>query len=376
MGKEVPTATGRWKHNLFIREASCRCAAQPRFESVCSLCDYWVGQRFVTMSRQSMKKPCICRPFANTCLLIPSMMAALACSADGPGTGNSGTAHSAPNSQDTVHSDQNGVSGNNGSAGVAPVASGGWSGNNAGAAATGEATAGTAGNAIEGNAATGTAGNAAGGDATGGMAGNAPGGNAGTATAGNGIGGVPSTDDETCGEAIETANRPGKTAVLFITDGLGTCGQGTPADVQAANWLTQGIVTHVVSVASFGWMFPDDGKPFNDSVAVAGGTQESLNPADVASLNATLSDIMQSASAAPSCEVTLEGGQLIDLDAACERGTVTLSGEPIACDQQNKTEGFWVKAPDQIELVGSACDKLQAEGQLSASFPCDVIVIE
>ncbi len=177
-------------------------------------------------------------------------------------------------------------------------------------------------------------------------------------------------------EAIDAAALPGRTAVLFITDGLGTCEQGTSADAQAATWLAEGIQTYVVSVASLGLLIPGDGSAFNDAVALAGGTDQALNPADVSSLNAALRDIMQEASAAPSCEVTLEGGELIDLDAACERGTVTVAGVDIACDQQNKTEGFWVKAPDQIELVGSACDTLQAEGQLSASFPCDVIVIE
>jgi hypothetical protein len=178
-------------------------------------------------------------------------------------------------------------------------------------------------------------------------------------------------------DAIATANHPGITAVLFITDGLGTCGQGTPAYDQAANWLQQGIKTHVVSVASFGLLFPADveGQAFNDKVALAGGTDRSLNPTDVATLNTALSEIIQTASAAPSCEVRLEGGELIDLESACERGTVTINGEPIACDQQNKTDGFWVKGPDLIELVGSACEKLQAQGQLSASFPCDVIVV-
>jgi hypothetical protein len=177
-------------------------------------------------------------------------------------------------------------------------------------------------------------------------------------------------------DGIAAANLPGKTAVLFITDGLGTCDQGTPADVQAAAWLSEGITTHVVSVASLGLLIPGDGQAFNDSVAAAGGTGQSLNPADVASLNTALAEIIQSAAAAPSCEVSLEGGKLNDLVSACERGTVTVNGALIACDQQDKIDGFWVKSADQIELVGSACDKLQAEGQLSAAFPCDVIVLE
>jgi hypothetical protein len=181
---------------------------------------------------------------------------------------------------------------------------------------------------------------------------------------------------ERAAQAIESANLPGKTAVLFITDGLGTCNQGTPAEVQSANWYAKGITTYVVSVASAGILIPGDGQAFNDAVASAGGTDLSINPADVASLESELQNIIQSASAAPSCEVTLQGGKLKDLDAACERGTVTVNNEPITCDQQNKVEGFWVKGPDRIELVGSACEKLQTQGQLSASFPCEFIIIE
>jgi hypothetical protein len=182
---------------------------------------------------------------------------------------------------------------------------------------------------------------------------------------------------EHAANAIATANLPGKTAVLFLTDGLGTCGQGTPADVQAAEWLNQGIKTHVVSISSISLLdLFGMGQVFNDGLAAAGGTGQSINPADVASLNTAFSEIIESASASPGCEVTLQGGDLIDLDQACERGTVTVGGEPIACDQQNRTDGFWVKSSNQIELVGSACEKLQAEGQLSASFPCDVILLE
>jgi hypothetical protein len=171
--------------------------------------------------------------------------------------------------------------------------------------------------------------------------------------------------------ALMDPSLSGNTAVLFLTDGAGTC-QTQPVDAatQAMTWAAQGIKTHVVSLGMGG------GQAFNDGIAVAGGTTASVSPTDAAALSAKLHEIVQTATAVASCDVTIEGGKLSDPARACELGTVTVGSQGVACDQDGQADGFYVAGADRIVLVGSACDLLMANGNLNAVFPCEVIVPE
>ncbi len=182
-------------------------------------------------------------------------------------------------------------------------------------------------------------------------------------------------------DAIQNAGLFGKTAVLFLTDGAGTCLQGTTAEAHAAAWLQQGILTHVVSTAvsdgaQSNPLLCADGGAFNESVAQSGGTAPAINPTDVGELTTALQGIVQSAVGVASCEVPLQGGRLSTLQEACEQGSVTVGGQPVPCDQENRSEGFYLKDVSTMQLVGSACTKLETVGSLSAVFPCELIIIE
>lgn len=167
----------------------------------------------------------------------------------------------------------------------------------------------------------------------------------------------------------------GTVAVLFLTDGGSTCFPGTmttdgtgtipAADQIAAAWAADGIRTHVVSVQP-------GGSAFNDRLAQAGGTGSSINPANQQEIDAAMASIIQETAAVASCDIVLEGGALDDLEGACERGDVTLGPTKLACDP---VDGFSVTGSSAISLHGAACDALMAGGYLTATFPCDVVVL-
>jgi len=183
--------------------------------------------------------------------------------------------------------------------------------------------------------------------------------------------------------AFETADRAiqslkngmpvldGNTAVIFVTDGEGTCTGASTAAGLAGQWAGDAnypIDTYVVNVNP---MAGGAGTQFNDAVAAAGNTGTSVNPANQVELQNAMSMILQSTASVASCDITLTDGALDDLQGACDRGTVLLGPDKLACDANN---GFQVTGPSQMELFGTACDQLMAGGILHASFPCDVVV--
>jgi hypothetical protein len=173
-------------------------------------------------------------------------------------------------------------------------------------------------------------------------------------------------------QALASANLSGNTAVLFLTDGAGTCAN-LPVDaaMQAAAWAAEGIQTHVVNLDS--GILAGGGTAFNDAVAAAGGTGASVNPTDSAALSTKLQEVVQTATAVASCDVTLDGGRLTDHARACELGEVRVGAQRVPCDQEAQLEGFYVAGDDRVILVGSACELLQQDGILTAVFPCEVI---
>jgi hypothetical protein len=58
-------------------------------------------------------------------------------------------------------------------------------------------------------------------------------------------------------------------------------------------------------------------------------------------------------------------------------GTVTLNGKPVPYDDPGlPDEGWHLKTPSTLELVGEACKTLKAtpNATLSARFPCGVVI--
>lgn len=163
----------------------------------------------------------------------------------------------------------------------------------------------------------------------------------------------------------------GSTAILFLTDGGSTClpgaptpdGMGTIADANqvASKWAALGVRTHVVSVQP-------GGSAYNDQLA-ASGQGTSINPSNPQELEAAFASIIQETASVASCDITLEGGRLTDLDGACQLGTVLLGPNKLACDPAN---GFSVTGESSISLHGSACDGLMDGLALTATFPCEV----
>jgi hypothetical protein len=163
----------------------------------------------------------------------------------------------------------------------------------------------------------------------------------------------------------------GNKAVLFLTDGeeTGNCQGGVNAVEQARAWNAMGINTHVVSVAG-GALF---GQQFNDQVASAGGTGQSINPTSSAQLTDEITQIVFSSRGSTTCEVTIDSAKLTNLEQACEQGEVFVQTSKVPCDQTGRSEGFFVKDETTIEIVGSYCQRLEESMSLRAMFPCEVL---
>lgn len=91
-------------------------------------------------------------------------------------------------------------------------------------------------------------------------------------------------------------------------------------------------------------------------------------PENAEELTATLRRLLGSEL---SCELVLDGDG-VDPAKQC-LGSVRLNGEPLACEPQ---DGFRVKDPLHLELLGAACARLRAapEVALEVSFPCEALL--
>lgn len=170
-------------------------------------------------------------------------------------------------------------------------------------------------------------------------------------------------------QALQDPAVMGNKAVLFLTDGeeIGECSGGVNG-VQTARrwWDEQGIRTYVVNLAEGG-----GGANFNRRVAEAGGTGQVINPSSSQALADEIAGIVQSAVGQTSCQITLQQGRLVNPETACAQGDVRVSGSSVPCDQDRRREGFFVVDDTTIRVVGSYCDTLQREQDLTANFPCD-----
>jgi hypothetical protein len=85
-------------------------------------------------------------------------------------------------------------------------------------------------------------------------------------------------------DALTRTAPPGKTVVLFVTDGEPTCTVGTTSADLPAKWLAQGIETYVVGL-------PGAGTQVLQTIATAGGTGKYLLPTDSAQLQQQIASI-------------------------------------------------------------------------------------
>src|SRR5580698_3627106 len=88
-----------------------------------------------------------------------------------------------------------------------------------------------------------------------------------------------------------------------------------------------------------------------------------FTPQNATDLNTAVQKIL---TASVSCDVALTGTVVAGQEC---KGAVTVSGVAVACNDPN---GWELKDPGTIELVGTACANLQAhpDAQVQATFPC------
>ncbi len=98
-----------------------------------------------------------------------------------------------------------------------------------------------------------------------------------------------------------------------------------------------------------------------------GASAQYWEAGDTAGLRDALLDIVRGEL---SCTLALEGS--VVPEAACS-GTVTLNGDPLACDDPN---GWRLVDETHIEILGASCDFLLGnDATIAATFPCQAVVI-
>jgi hypothetical protein len=170
--------------------------------------------------------------------------------------------------------------------------------------------------------------------------------------------------------------------IVLVTDGEpALCGESNPSDpgraavvLAAQHAFNQKIRTFVIAIGAAN---PQAQAHFK-SVANAGQGQDpttgdagAIEPSTPQQLVDALKQIVLDAR---TCTFTLNG----QVQAGSEKlGTVTLNGKPIPFDDPGAPEEGWrLKTPGTLELVGEACKTLKAtpNATLSARFPCGTIV--
>lgn len=192
-------------------------------------------------------------------------------------------------------------------------------------------------------------------------------------------------DDTPTGAAIDqvvneiaAARRKGPEVLLLVTDGdPDTCEVPDPQEGQvqaisaAAKAFAQGIDFYVLGVSSdiSGDKLQQlanagKGRPLNRIWGVDADAAQPFQASDnVTGLTAQLRDILERV---PLCVVELERDIAIEELA---RSRVTLDGEALP---YGAADGFQLKDPRHLEIVGQACETLRVAGKrLSVSISCD-----
>lgn len=174
---------------------------------------------------------------------------------------------------------------------------------------------------------------------------------------------------------LDTFNEPGDKIIVLATDGEpDTCEEPNPQNGQpeaitaAQNAFSDGIRTFIISVGT------DVGNAHLQDMANAGVGNPvggSANaPFWIADNQQGLIDAFrQIISGVRSCVVDLDGR--VDEQFASQ-GTVRIDGRELIF---NDPDGWQLNNPEQIELLGDACQTLKEDAStLSIVFPCGVVV--
>jgi hypothetical protein len=126
-----------------------------------------------------------------------------------------------------------------------------------------------------------------------------------------------------------------------------------------------GVTTYVISLAGAQGEFHDHLQELANLGAGTGNDATLYEPSTPEQLSADLELLI---GGSVGCDIALNGE--VNPASACQ-GSVTLNGQPVACDDPN---GWILVDPRHIRLQGAACDQLMRDMNisLSANFPCSV----
>jgi hypothetical protein len=189
-------------------------------------------------------------------------------------------------------------------------------------------------------------------------------------------GGTPTADSIAATVAVAaTSDLTGGPKVLVLaTDGEpGSCATRpatatTEVENEVAKAFSKGIQTFAISIATGTDVQHMQrvanigvGKPASETAMPAKLYEADNSAALKDSFSTILSDVPRS------CVFSLNGR--VKAENASE-GKVVLDGQALGYEDSN---GWTLKSPDQVELLGSACDEIRAgEDKLDIDFPCKV----
>ncbi|MBN1654013.1 MAG: VWA domain-containing protein [Deltaproteobacteria bacterium] len=142
--------------------------------------------------------------------------------------------------------------------------------------------------------------------------------------------------------------------------------QGPIDQVTAAS--QKDIKTFVIGIdTSTAGSPPEVGPHLDDLAKIGSGAEKAFVPTNKDELSEILIGLIEQSN----CDIALQGEIVEGYE---DKGTVTLNGTPLIYNDPN---GYAVPNPNQITLVGTACEKFARDKDvvLVASFPCEAIVL-
>ena len=166
--------------------------------------------------------------------------------------------------------------------------------------------------------------------------------------------------------------------ILLVTDGQPTCPAGlgsatTPQDIDASNAAIEALTARGVRTYVIGYNTTGPGNEMLASVldgfAVRGGTGD-MQHRPVEDEQSLLTEFQRIAGAAVSCTFALD-----QAPPQADHVLVRVDGVQVNLDDPN---GWHLVGDRTVELVGTACDTLQSDGDhmVDAEVHCDVVTPE
>lgn len=175
--------------------------------------------------------------------------------------------------------------------------------------------------------------------------------------------------------ALEAVSEPGPKVIIIATDGEpDTCAQLNPQEGQdeavaaAQSAYSKGIRSFVIGVGNeIGEKHQKDMANAGAGLPPGGAEQAPIYPVNnKAALVTAFKSIIEGER---NCKFELNSN--VDPEDA-SKGEVTLDGEPL---QHNADNGWKLTKPDEIELLGKACEQIkEGDHTLTVHFPCDAKV--